>query len=150
MINMRFSESCPVMCLSSMVRLMESIKQHLRSATSSPPRRPWRSGILHSAQNFARRPDLSQRWATITPKTSKQIIFRLSMYFEKLQIYQISKSLKIGNTGVREKNMHSGNSAPRRPLRSGALHSTSSSARSPNFKSKVPQQHYKTPFSSKI
>ena len=45
-----------------------------------------------------------------------------------------------------KKNMHSGNSTPRRLLRSGALHATSFFARSPNFKSKMTQNHYKTAF----
>ena len=48
--------------------------------------------------------------------------------------------------GVCEKNVPSGKSTPRRRLRSGALHSTSSVARSPNFKSKMPPNHYKTWF----
>ena len=43
-----------------------------------------------------------------------------------------------------KKKQHLGNSTPRRFLRSGAQHSTSFFARSPNFKSKLVQHHNKT------
>ena len=46
--------------------------------------------------------------------------------------------------------MHSGNLTPRRFLRSGALHSTPFFARSPNFKSKMAQNHDKTSFLEKF
>ena len=42
--------------------------------------------------------------------------------------------------------MHSGNLTPRRPLRSGALHSTSFFARRPNVKSKMAQNYHNTWF----
>ena len=78
--------------------MMESIKQHLLSAKNSPPRRPWRSGILRPAQNFARSPNLRSKMVQNLKKTQKleKNVFKIFKEKKKNPKFQKISKLEKG------------------------------------------------------